>query len=96
MGNDVGIYGISVRPHVRGRHDLIVNVKGKEIAGSPFRVFVKYLPSQLVCKQFREVCGFWHPWGIAVNDKQQLLAVESGVLGGRKKITVIERDGKMM
>ena len=34
------------------------------------------------------------PWGIAVNNKQQLIVAESGVLGGSKKITVMERDGR--
>ena len=35
---------------------------------------------------------FIWPWGIAINNKQQLVVAESG--GGGKKITIMERDGK--
>ena len=45
--NGAGVYTITFTPRVRGRHDLIVTVNGKEIAGSPFRVFVKIHPTQL-------------------------------------------------
>ena len=37
----VGVYNITCTPPVRGRHDLRVKVNGKDIVGSPFRVFVK-------------------------------------------------------
>ena len=82
-------YTITFTPRVRGRHDLTVTVNGKEIAGSPFRVFVKIHPTQLgqpVCT----ITGFEGPWGIAINSKQQLVMVEYG----GNKITLMERDGK--
>ena len=85
----VGVYSITFIPHVRGRHDLTVKVNGKEIAGSPFRVFVKSHPTQLgqpVCT----ITGLNEPCGIAINSKQQLVVAE---VGG-KKITIMERDGK--
>ena len=85
----VGIYNITLTPQVRGRHDLIVKVKDKEIAGSPFRVFVKIPPTALgqpVCT----IGGLREPWGIAINNKQQLVVAESG---GRR-VTIMERDGK--
>ena len=92
--NGVGVFSISVTPEVRGRHDLTVKVKGEEIEGSPFRVFVKFPLSQLGQEdQTRRVGGLRYPWGIAVNNKQQLIVAESGGLGGRK-ITVMERDGR--
>ena len=87
--NGAGIYSITFTPRVRGRHDLTVTVNGKEIAGSPFRVFVKIHPTQLgqpVCT----ITGLNQPWGIAINSKQQLMVAE----GGGKKITIMERDGK--
>ena len=35
------------------------------------------------------------PWGIAINNKQQLVVAESSeAVGGRRKITIMERDGK--
>ena len=93
--NGVGVFSISVTPGVRGRHDLTVKVRGEEIEGSPFRVFVKFPLSQLGQEDHtRSVGGLWCPWGIAVNNKQQLIVAESGVLGGGRKITVMERDGR--
>ena len=87
--NGVGVFSISVTPGVRGRHDLTVKVRGEEIEGSPFRVFVKFPLSQLGQEdQTRRVGGLRYPWGIAVNNKQQLIVAEG------KKITVMERDGR--
>ena len=92
--NGVGVFSISVTPGVRGRHDLTVKVRGEEIEGSPFRVFVKFSLSQLGQEdQTRRVGDLRWPWGIAVSNKQQLIVAESGLLGGRK-ITVMERDGR--
>ena len=94
--NGVGVFNISVTPGVRGRHDLTVKVRGEEIEGSPFRVFVKFPLSQLGQEdQTRSVGDFSEPWGIAVNNKQQLIVAESGGwMGGGRKITVMERDGR--
>ena len=82
----VGIYSITHTPQVRGRHDLIVKVKDKEIDGSPFRVVVKTRLGQPV----HQIKGSGSPWGIAINNKQQLVVVDSGW----KKITIMEQDGK--
>ena len=94
--NGVGVFSISVTPGVRGRHDLTVKVRGEEIEGSPFRVFVKFPLSQLGQEdQTRRVGDLWCPWGIAVNNKQQLIVAESKVfVDGGGKITVMERDGR--
>ena len=87
----VGMYSITFTPQVRGRHDLILKVKDKEINGSPFRVFVKISPAQLgqpVCK----IGGLNWPWGITIDNKQQLVVVDSGI--GGNKISIMERDGR--
>ena len=89
--NGVGVFSISVTPGVRGRHDLTVKVRGEEIEGSPFRVFIKLPLSQLGQEDQTRRVGC--PWGIAVNNKQQLIVAEGGVLVGGK-ITVMERDGR--
>ena len=86
-----GIYQITYTPRVRGRHDLVVKVDGKYIAGSPLRVFVKIHPTQLG-SPVRKITGVNQPWGIAINDKQQLVVAECG----RKTITIRERDGKRL
>ena len=83
--NAAGVYSITFTPRVRGRHDLNVTVNGKEIAGSPFRVFVKIHPTQLG-EPVRTITGLNKPWGIAINSKQQLVVVE----GSGKKITIME------
>ena len=82
-------YVVTYIPQVRGRHDLIVKVNEREITGSPFRVFVKIHPTRLG-KPVHIIDGLIQPWGIAVNNNQQLVVAESG---GRK-ITIMERDGK--
>ena len=87
--NGAGVYTITFTPRVRGRHDLTVTVNGKEIAGSPFRVFVKIHPTQLG-QPVRTITGLNGPWGIAINSKQQLMVAECD----GKKITIMERDGK--
>ena len=87
----VGMHTITITPQVRGRHDLIVKVKNEEIDGSPFRVFVKIPPRQLG-QDVHKIGGFHLPWGIAINNKQQLMVAESRF--GGKKITIMERDGK--
>ena len=88
----VGIYNISLTPQVKGQHALTVRVKDEEITGSPLRVFITIPPSQL-SQNVRKIGGFKYPWGIAINDKQQLVVVESG-LGGGRKVTVMERYGE--
>ena len=88
VGKGAGIYHITYTPRVRGRHDLKVKVSGQNIAGSPFRVFVKIYPTQLG-PPVRTITGVNQPWAIAITSKQQLVVTEDG-----EKITVRERDGK--
>ena len=82
-----GVYEVIYTAEVRGRHTLIVKVNGTQIAGSPFQVFAKIHPTQLG-EPVRVVEGVVEPWGIALNNKQQLLVVGGG------KVTVFDRKGK--
>ena len=82
-------YIITYTPRVRGRHDLTVKVNGNDIVGSPFRLFVKIYPTQLR-QPVRVIDGLNKPYGIAINNKQQLVVAEDG----GKMITIMERDGK--
>ena len=86
-----GVYYITYTPRVRGRHDLTVKVNGQHIAGSPFRVFVKIHPTQLG-PPVQIITRVNRPWGIAINNKQQLVVAECG----GKKITIRERDGNIL
>ena len=91
VGKGAGVYHITYTPRVRGRHDLTVKVSGQDIAGSPFRVFVKIHPTQLG-PRVRTITGVNQPWGIAINNKQQLVVAEYG----GNKISIRERDGKTL
>ena len=85
VGEGAGVYHITYNPRVRGRHDLTVKVNGQQIAGSPFRVFVKIHPTQLG-PPVRTITGVNLPWGIAITSKQQLVVAEWGgkiTVGGR-------------
>ena len=82
-------YAVTYTPRVRGRHCLVVKVDGVDIVGSPFPVHVNIHPTQLR-NPVRVLGGFDKPWGIAVNNKQQLVVAETG---GRK-VTVLETNGK--
>ena len=82
-----GVYHITYTPRVRGRHDLTVKVNGQDIAGCPFRVFVKIHPTQLG----PPVLTITGVKGIAINNKQQLVVAEYG-----GKISIRAQDGKML
>ena len=86
-----GVYHITYTPRIRGRHDLTVKVNGQDIAGSPFRVFVKIHPTELG-PPVRTITGVNRPWGIATNSKQQLVVAE--YIG--MEITIREQDGKTL
>ena len=87
----VGIYSVSLTPQVRGRHDLTVRIKDEEIDGSPFQLDVTIPPSQI--GNVDNISGFTRPWGIAINNKQQLVVTESFGNGG-EKVMIMGRDEK--
>jgi DNA-binding beta-propeller fold protein YncE len=84
-------YIITYTPKIRGRHDMTIKLNGKDVIGSPFRVFVTIHPTRLG-RLVYTIDGLNQPWGIAINELQQLVIAESG----RKKVTLMERDGTRM
>ena len=84
-----GVYEATYTPKIRGRHTLTVRVNGREIAGSPFQVFVKIHPTQLgePVRTISGILGFQ----LAFSSKQQLLFVRDW---GRKCVVVIKTCGK--
>ena len=84
-----GVFNITCTPRLRGRHDLMVKMNGKDIVGSPFRVFVKIHPTQLG-PTLRTITGVNCPWGITFNNKQQLVVGEYTGM----KVSIMGRDGK--
>ena len=87
----VGIYSVNITPQVRGR------VKDQEITGSPFQVFVRISPSQLG-QNVRKIGDITYPWGIASNDRQQLVVAESAWIdnSGNRRVRIIQRHGQVV
>ena len=73
---------------VRRQYDLTVKVNDQDNARNPFRVFVKIHPTQLGSLVWT-ITVVDVPWGIATNNKEQLVVAECGV----ENITLRERDG---
>ena len=65
-------YEISYRPQRRGQHHLHIRVEGRHISGSPFSVVAQ--PKELTAVSTIE--GLGHPYGVAVNDRGEIIAAE--------------------
>ena len=68
-------YEISYQPASRGRHQLHIKVEGDHIKGSPFPVTVK-LPVKKLGAPIKTISGVKGPWGVAVNQKGELIVSE--------------------
>ena len=67
-------YTISYQPTHRGRHQLHINVEGVPIRGSPFTVIaLKNLSTPI-----RTTGGLNPPWGVAVNERGEIIVAEYG------------------
>ena len=69
-------YKISYQATSRGRHQLHIKVKGEHIKGSPFPVTVK-LPVQKLGTPIKTISGVKGPWGVAVNQRGEIIVAES-------------------
>ena len=67
---------ISFQPTSRGRHQLHIKVEGEHIKGSPFTVTVK-LPVQKLGTPIKTITGVRGPWGVAVNQRGEVIVAES-------------------
>ena len=72
-----GQYEISYQATSRGRHQLHIKVEGEHIKGSPFTVTVK-LPVQKLGTLIKTISGVKQPWGVAVNQRGEIIAAEKG------------------
>ena len=67
-------YTIRYQPTHRGRHQLHIKVEGVSISGSPFAVTaVKNLSTPI-----RTISGLKSPWGVAVNQRGEIVVAEYG------------------
>ena len=72
-----GQFEISYQPTSQGRHQLHIKVKDEHIKGSPFRVAVK-LPVKELGNPVRTINGVNQPWGMAVNQRGEVVVAEDG------------------
>ena len=72
-----GQFEISYQPTSRGRHQLHIKVKGEHIKRSPFSVAVK-LPVKELGNPVRTINGVKKPWGVAVNQRGEVVVAEDG------------------
>ena len=63
-------YQISYQPQHSGRHQLHIRVEGREIANSHYSVAV------LTTIPTRIIPGLKAPWGVAVNEREQIIVAE--------------------
>ena len=71
-----GQFEISYQPASRGRHQLHIKVEGDHIKGSPFPVTVKLPVQELGTQPVRTIKGVKNPWGVAVNQRGEIVVVE--------------------
>ena len=68
-------YEISYQPTSRRRHQLHIKVEGEHIKGSPFPVTVM----RKLVTPIKTISGLKYPWGVAVNQREEILVAENGV-----------------
>ena len=73
---NVGQYEVSYQATSRGRHQLHIKVEGEHIKGSPFTVLAK-LPVQKLGTPIKTIRGLKEPWGVAVNQKGEIIVTEN-------------------
>ena len=88
-----GVYEIQYAPAVRGRHDLVVKVNSNDVAGSPFRIFVKIHPTQYGDPLLTSD-GMGRPYGIAVTPNGELLVAQNG--GSPKQLTFLDKKFQVL
>ena len=70
-------YTISYQPTHRGRHQLHIKVEGVPIRGSPFGVVARR-NIQKLGTPIKTIGGFIQPWGVAVNQRGEIIVAEFG------------------
>ena len=76
-GRGQGQYKISYQPTIKGKHQLHIKVQGQHVKGSPFHVAVKS-PVERLGTPIRTIGGVRRPWGVAINQKGEVVVAERG------------------
>ncbi len=89
-------YEIRYNPTTRGQHQLHAKVDGKHVKGSPFTVVVKVpieklgTPIRTIGDPIRTIGGLNVPWGVAVNERGEIVVAETG----RDCVSIISPQGE--
>ena len=90
--NKDGSFQISYFPTETGKCDVSVKVNGQQINGSPFVVTVKpreYKPVLSFGKQGSTAGMLRHPWGVAVNERNEIAVTDKG----NNRVQLFNSDG---
>lgn len=85
-------YEVKYTPTARGHHDMLVEVNGKPLRGSPFPIFVTVSPTQLR-SPVRVIKGLNKPQGIAFNSKGEMILSEASPTS---QVTIRDKFGKRL
>ena len=70
-------YEINYQPTIKGRHQVHVKVEGQHIRGSPFTISAMSPVDKLGVPVLTS-CWVKYPWGVAINQRGEVIVVESG------------------
>ena len=84
-----GEYCVQYTPTVRGRHEVILTINGKEVAGSPFPVFVSIHPAQLG-KPVQVITGVDYPYDVDLTPAGNIIVAISN------KVAIFNKNGKKL
>ena len=83
-------YRIHFTPTLRGQYELMVSVDGKQVAGSPFPVFV-FIPPARLGQLVKVWDGLTRPSGIAINTEGYIIVAEYD-----GDVVVLGKEGKQL
>ena len=93
--NKDGSYKISYSPKDQGKYKVTVKANGKHVLDSPFSIEVKLFQVRAVFsfgKQGSSVGMFNHPWGVAVNAKDEIAVTDCW----NHRVQIFNSDGKYL
>jgi tripartite motif-containing protein 71 len=83
--NSDGTYSINFRPHVEGKHQLVVTIRGQHVHGSPFAFVVDSGREHSQVGVVTQICSeglqneqFRNPWGICCDQLGNIIVSDRG------------------
>ena len=85
-----GTHKATYTPHNRGRHSILVQLNGGEVAGSPFTMFTRLPPTKLK-NPLKYFGGIRDPYGITISKSGEVIAAECREGG---EVVVFNKQGE--